>query len=218
MKIIKPSVEILRYTEDLTKILELGGRTCYKSEGLICDGSDTKFIEKLKTFKHESVLEHGSITVRFITDRGVMAELTRHRIAAFSVESTRYCNYGKDKFGNDITVIEPHFWENDAVMLPIWVNACEYAEKQYMNLLKTGASAQEARSVLPNSLKTEIVMSANPREWRHVMATRSHRDAHPQIRQIMCPLLIEFRKMWPVLFDDVGNIEHPSPAEIISND
>ena len=217
MKIIQPSVEVLRYTEDLTEILEVGGRTCYKSEGLICEGSDVKFIEKLKSFKHESVLEHGAITVRFVTDRGVMAELTRHRMASFSVESTRYCNYSKDKFDNDITVIEPFFFTEDAKsgMYSNWKRSCEESETWYLALTKMGASAQEARSVLPNSLKTEIIMTANPREWRHVMNTRSHRDAHPQIRQIMCPLLVEFRKMWPVLFDDVGNIEHTCPAEII---
>lgn len=214
MKIIQPSFEILRYTEDLTRILEISGRTCYKSEDKICEGSDTEFIEKLKSFKHESVIEHGSITVRFITDRGVMSELTRHRMASFSVESTRYCNYGKNKYGNEITVIEPYFFTTDekSVMYSNWRRACEEVETWYMALLNMGASAQEARSVLPNSLKTEIIMTANPREWRHVMHTRTHRDAHPQIRQIMCPLLVEFRKLWPVLFDDVGDISHTHPA------
>ena len=512
MKIIEPSFEILEYTPNLTKILELGGRTCYKSEDKICEGSDVEFIEKLKSFKHESVLEHGSITVRFITDRGVTHELVRHRVASFSQESTRYCvagssklttknphhsltiaelfdkkiqtnsawkrikikqynestklleystihdifhigikpvlliktklgyviectrdheiytnkgyvpaselnigaliavngtyelyqnyewlfehyinknktvksivsefgfnpstikkwiaklnipkkpmsywnigktpwnkglsesdhrvklqidalreyhwneggytnkskreriyknskstyakyvedkckvcgydsgllvhhidenrehndpvnlitlcnschislhnknlqtvyfdeiceiveageqdvydismnsehknfvangvvvhncNYGKGKYGSEITVIKPHFWEKDSIKYKLWLMSIRNSEEYYMGLLKEGASAQEARSVLPNSLKTEIIMTANPREWRHVFTTRTHRDAHPQIRQIMCPLLVEFRKRWPILFEDVGNTEHPSPA------
>jgi thymidylate synthase (FAD) len=218
MKIVHPSFEILEYTRNLTKIIERGIRTAYKSEDKICEGSDVAIIDKIKTFKHESTLEHGAITVKFITDRGVTHELVRHRHASYTQESTRYCNYGKGKFGNEITVIEPFFWDNDGVMRPIWVNACEYAEKQYLALLKNGSSAQEARSVLPNSLKTEIIMTTNARDWRHLLELRTHRDAHPQIRQIMCPLLASFRVKWPVLFDDVGNTDHPAPADEILNE
>lgn len=204
MKIIKASAEIISHTPDLEKIIEMAGRTCYKSEDKITEDSADGFIEKIKNFKHESVLEHGSITVRYIVDRGVSHELVRHRLASFSQESTRYCNYGKDKFGNEITVIEPCFWETGHFMWYRWKETCEAAQEGYFELLEGGASAQQARSVLPNSLKTEVVMTANPREWRHVFMVRCHRDAHPQMREVMVPLLAEFADRWPVLFGGIA--------------
>jgi thymidylate synthase (FAD) len=220
MKIVKPTFEILGYTPNMTNLIERGIRTAYKSEDKIGEGSDVEIIERIKNFKHESTLEHGSITLHFVTDRGVTHELVRHRLASFTQESTRYCNYGKGKFGSEITVMEPFFFtydmvtakKEDALRYGLWEASCLQAETQYMALLGLGAKPQEARSVLPNSLKTEIVMTANPREWRHVMKLRTTREAHPQIRQIMCPALVRFREMWPVLFNDVGDIEHESPA------
>jgi len=204
MKIIKASAEIISHTPDLEKIIEVAGRTCYKSEDKITEDSANAFIEKIKNFKHESVLEHGSITVRFVVDRGVSHELVRHRLASFSQESTRYCNYGKDKFGNEITVIEPCFWEKGTEPYSQWRMSCKFAEERYFNLLELGQTPQQARSVLPNSLKTEIVMSANPREWRHVFKVRCHRDAHPQMVEVMRPLLAQFQAKWPVLFGDIN--------------
>jgi thymidylate synthase (FAD) len=205
MKIIKASAEIISHTPNLEQIIELAGRTCYKSEDKITEDSASEFIEKIKNFKHESVLEHGSITVRFIVDRGVSHELVRHRIASFSQESTRYCNYGKDKFGNEITVIEPCFgWNEDSPEYWHWYNACKVAEDNYFALIHLKASPQQARSVLPNSLKTEVVMTANPREWRHVFTVRCHRDAHPQMREVMVPLLADFVINWPSLFGDLA--------------
>ncbi len=231
MKIIQPTIELLNHTLDIQKTIELAGRTCYRSEDKVCEGSDAEFIQKMKSFKHLSTLEHGSITMRYVTDRGVMAELTRHRMASFSVESTRYCNYSKGKYENEITVIDPFFFTmnkfeplqsvigNEYTKLnaiyQTWQNSCEEAEYSYMALVNQGCSAQEARSVLPNSLATTIVMTANPREWIHVLELRTHRDAHPQIRQIACPTLKLFQEKWPAIFDGVGNIEHPSPAEVI---
>jgi len=217
MKIEQPTVNILAYTPNMTKLIELSGRICWKSEDRIEDGSDIKFIEMLKGVNHSSVLEHGSISVLFSCDRGVTHELVRHRIASFSQSSTRYCNYSKDKYGNEITVIEPFFFERyngnpKTLLWDSWYNSCAESERCYMELLKDGATAQEARSVLPNSLKTEIIVTANPREWRHILELRTSNAAHPQIRQIMCPLLQEFRKKWSVLFDDVGSIEHVAPA------
>ena len=138
-----------------------------------------------------------------MVDRGVSHELVRHRLASFSQESTRYCNYGKDKFGNEITVIDPCFWEESSNKYQYWKQSCEKAELFYFELLKWGASPQEARSVLPTSLKTEVVMTANPREWWHVFAVRTHRDAHPQMREVMVPLLSQFAMRWPVLFGDI---------------
>ena len=190
-------------TPDMQFIIEQAGRTCYKSEDKITEDSAGEFIERIKGFKHDSVLEHGSITVRFITDRGVSHELVRHRLASFSQESTRYCNYGKDKFGNEITVIEPCFWVDDVVAYETWKSACETAERYYFHLLD-GNTPQQARSVLPNSLKTEVVMTANPREWRHVFKVRAHRDAHPQMVEVMKPLLAKFQTHWPALFGDVN--------------
>lgn len=203
MKIIKASAEILAATPDLEKIIELAGRTCYKSEDKITEDSAGEFIERIKNFKHESVLEHGAITVRFVVDRGVSHELVRHRLASFSQESTRYCNYGKDKFGNEITVIEPCFWQDGMNEYFNWKDSCENSETYYFALINKGAKPQEARSVLPNSLKTEVVMTANPREWRHVFKVRCHRDAHPQMREVMIPLQQEFARRWPALFGDL---------------
>lgn len=204
MKIIKASAEIISATGFLEQIIEIAGRTCYKSNDKIAEGTCNVFINQIKNFKHESVLEHGAITVRFVVDRGVSHELVRHRLASFSQESTRYCNYGKDKFGNEITVIEPCFWEPDSVAYKMWVDACLESEAAYFFLLGVEATPQMARSVLPNSLKTEVVMTANPREWRHVFQVRCHRDAHPQMREVMVPLLAEFANRWPVLFGDVN--------------
>jgi thymidylate synthase (FAD) len=202
MKIIKASAEIISCTPNLEQIIELAGRVCYKSEDKITDESAFKFISRLNETKHESVLEHGAITVRFVVDRGVSHELVRHRLASFSQESTRYCNYGKDKFGNEITVIEPCFWEKGNQLWQQWLQACHQSELHYFNLLSEGATPQEARSVLPNSLKTEVVMTCNPREWRHVFKLRCAKEAHPQMREVMIPLQAKFIEHWPALFGD----------------
>ena len=207
MNIIKPSHEILQFTPDLENTIELAGRVCYKSEDRITLGSAEKFIGRLMDSKHESVLEHGSITVRIICDRGISHELVRHRIASFSQESTRYCNYGKDGFGHEITVIDiasgfKYDLSNpvDAAKYGIWKSAMDCAEDYYMRLLAAGATPQEARSVLPNSLKTEIVITANPREWLHIFRLRTSNAAHPQIREVMFPIQAEFALLWPSIF------------------
>lgn len=207
MKIIKPYSEILSHTPGLEKVIERAGRTCYKSEDRITDNSAAAFIAMIDNAKHESVLEHGSITVLIVCDRGVSHELVRHRIASFSQESTRYCNYSKEKFGNEITVIQPCFWEEDAEdtlsNFNLWYTACAKAESMYFELLKNGATAQQARSVLPNSLKTEVVITANPREWRHIFKLRTSKAAHPQMREIMIPLLEVFKATWPNIFNNI---------------
>lgn len=209
MKVISPSAQILAHTPDLEKVIELAGRVCYKSEDKITEDSAKVFVSKIKSLNHESVLEHGSITVKFICDRGVSHELVRHRIASFSQESTRYCNYGKDKFGSEITVIDigtgfkftstdsdPHAPER----YEVWLQAMADAERHYLKMLSLGATAQEARSVLPNSTKTEVVVTANPREWKHIFKLRSAKAAHPQMQEIMIPLEAEFTTMWPAIF------------------
>lgn len=206
MKIVKPSYKILTKTSELTmyKDLEAVARTCYKSESHIKDdGSSAKsLIQALIRGGHFAMLDHEFIKVRFICDRGIGHELVRHRHCAFAQESTRYCNYSKDKFGNEITVIEPYFFK-DSARYSIWKDACESAEKAYFELLETGASPQEARSVLPNSLKTEIVVTADITEWRHIFEQRTAEAAHPQMRELMLPLLADLNKRYPVFFGDI---------------
>jgi len=209
MKIIEPSFEILTPFSRgdalvMLKHIERCARVCYKSEGKITEDSAPDFVKKIaKVFKHQSVLEHASVSVLFTVDRGVSHELVRHRIAAYSQESTRYCNYRKEGFGNEITVIKPFFFDDrfDRVRYNMWYTACMCAEEMYLKLLKDGASPQEARSVLPNSLKTEVVATFNLREWMHVFNLRTAENAHPQMRQIMVPLLAEFKKVMPELFE-----------------
>lgn len=203
MKIVKASAEIIAATLQVEQLLELAGRVCYKSEDRITEDSASSFIARMLDSKHESVLEHAAITVRFICDRGVSHELVRHRLASFSQESTRYVNYSKGKFGSEITVIEPCFWPSTSHEYNIWKQACEHAEMVYMSLVNSQSTPQEARSVLPNSLKTEVIVTANPREWRHIFKLRCSKQAHPQMREIMLPLLDEFNKSWPSLFADI---------------
>lgn len=203
MRIVKASAEIEAFTPNLEAVIERAARTCYKSEDRITPESAAKFIRNIIAQGHESVLEHGSITVRFIVDRGVSHELVRHRLASISQESTRYCNYSKDKFGNEITVIEPCFLCRGSLDWDMWRYACATAETAYKGLLGMGRTPQEARGVLPMSLKTELVMTANPREFRHIFRLRCARSAHPQMREVMVPLLQECARRWPALFGDL---------------
>jgi thymidylate synthase (FAD) len=205
MRIINPSYTI-EDTIDGLKILERiekAGRTCYKSEDRITPGSSIKFVRRLLESEHESVIEHEKVTVRIICDRGISHELVRHRIGSYSQESTRYCNYTKDKFSNEITVIKPYFFDEGSAEFDIWKLAMEEAEKNYFLLLDTGATAQEARSVLPNSLKTEIIITYNLRQWRHFFKLRTSKAAHPQMREIAIPLLKEFKEKIPVIFKGI---------------
>ncbi len=205
MKIIKPSYEILDVInpEQVMKKLELAGRVCYKSEGRIKEGSAERFVRNIIKSGHESVIEHFSFSVRFICDRGVTHEMVRHRLASYSQESTRYCNYSKDGFGNEITVIKPCYLDEQTRSYLMWVRACEIAEKHYFWMLECGCTPQEARAVLPNSLKTEIIMTANLREWRHFLKVRTAKNAHPQIRELALPLLRELQELLPVIFEDI---------------
>jgi len=207
LRIISPGHEIL-FMQDgasILKQIETAGRTCYKSENKITADSAAGFVKSIIKSGHHSVVEHISISVRFICDRGITHEIVRHRLAAYSQESTRYANYSKDKFGNEITVIKPYFWSEDSEEYLEWKIAMKNAEQSYLKLLKNGARPEQARSVLPNSLKTEIVMTCNLREWRHVLDLRCSKASHPQIREIMLPLLTEFHEKIPVLFDDLYN-------------
>lgn len=205
MKIIKPSYEIMTpiNRETILKNIELAGRTCYKSEDKITEDSASKFVRMLVKNGHEAMIEHQAITVKFVCDRGVSHEIVRHRIASFAQESTRYCNYSNDKFGSEITVIEPFFFDKDSEEYKVWWACCATAEVDYLRLLRLGRSPQEARSVLPNSLKTEIVVTMNVREWRHFFKLRCASTAHPQMRELAIPLFEEMKELLPELFEDI---------------
>ena len=206
MKEIRPSFEIMDDIDGakILQKLERCGRVCYKSEDKITEGSAEKFIGMILKSGHESVLEHEKLTVKFICDRGVTHEIVRHRIASYSQESTRYCNYSKDKFGNELTFIRPCFWADDSEEYAVWKQAMEEIEKTYVKLISLGAKPEEARSILPNSLKTEIVCTMNLREWRHFFRLRTAERAHPHIREISVALLDELKKRIPVIFDDIN--------------
>lgn len=213
MRIIEPYVEVQSFDGvQLMKNIEKAGRTCYKSEGAITEESYKAFIKRIIKSGHESVLEHEKVTCRIICDRGVSHEIVRHRIAAYSQESTRYCNYAGDKFGNEITVIKPWFYDGKPLAMNHWKTACKMAEEYYFALLNAGCLAQEARSVLPNSLKTEIVVTYNLREWRHFFRLRAAKAAHPQMQQVAIPLLLFMHQHMEPIFGDISYNEDFDPA------
>lgn len=199
MKIIEQSHEILHM--DGLDLIERAGRTCYKSEENITEGSAPRFVKMLIRRGHEAMIEHGSATVKFITNRGVTHELVRHRVASFGQESTRYVNYG----GKEMEFIRPVWSEDEGGMLT-WGRAMRYAEVAYQDLLDLGWRPEQAREVLPNSLKTEIVVTANYREWRHIFKLRALGTTgkpHPQMQALMLPVLEEFKAKLPALFGDL---------------
>ena len=201
MRIAEPSFEILNAPkrEEVLRHLELCGRVCYKSEDKMTEESASRFVKFLIERGHESPIEHIGISVRVICDRGVSHEWVRHRIASYSQESTRYCNYNSEKFGGGIAFIRPYFADNER-LFEIWKAEMESAEKAYMDMLANGAKPEDARSVLPNSLKTEFICTMNLREWRHFFALRCAKAAHPAMREIAVPLQEAFREMLPELF------------------
>lgn len=236
MKIINAGYEILSDIDGIKELqhIEKIGRVCYKSEDKITDDGESakKFVKMLIDRGHEAMIEHSSLSVKFIVDRGISHELVRHRIASFAQESTRYCNYSSDKFDNGITFIQPCWikedltgiykvkWDGKALDKPIdipfekfnargargafdWFWNMAAAERDYMRLLEKGWSPQQARSVLPNSTKTEIVITANYREWRNFFKLRTDTPAHPQMREVTIPLLKELKTLIPVVFDDI---------------
>ena len=215
MKIVQPSVTLINppSRDGLYKQIERAGRVCYKSEDKITEDSAEKFIRGLIKRGHEAVIEHGSITVLFVCDRGVSHELVRHRIASYCQESTRYCNYSKDAFGNEITVIQPSQLERPTDDEPkatdwdVWEYSCEQAEHAYFDLLRRGCTPQEARAVLPTCLKTEVMVTMNPREWRHFFKLRCSSAAHPDMRYVALMAQDMFVENWPALFEDLVNVD-----------
>lgn len=205
MRLIEPSFEMLDEIngEEILKKIESIGRVCYKSESNITQDSASKFIKNIIKSGHESVIEHEKISVRIICDRGVTHEIVRHRIASYSQESTRYCNYANEKFGKELTLIKPCFWDEDCEEYKCWLETMKKIEDAYNFLIEKGVKPQEARSILPNSLKTEIIVTMNLREWRHFLKLRTSLRAHPQMREIACAILDEFKKRIPIIFDDI---------------
>jgi len=204
MKLVKPSVEIISLCQNPLETIEAAGRTCYKSENRAGPGTAPEFCNRiLHDYKHESVIEHSAMTVRFVCDRGVSHELVRHRLAAYSQESTRYCNYTKGKFEGQVSVIEPKELEGNPEARRWWNIGIKAAEEAYQNMIKFGAPPEIARDVLPTVTKTEVVMTANFREWRHVFSMRCHKNAHPRIRSLMLELLKLVKLEVPVIFDDL---------------
>jgi thymidylate synthase (FAD) len=199
MKLIKQSHQIIEIPENALKLVETAARTCYKSERKISPGSDITLVKSLIGRGHHAMLEFGDITVRFITNRGVTHELVRHRLCSFAQESTRYVRYdGK------MEIVKPVWWQQSTPeQKEIFLRHCEMAEQNYRNLLQTGWQPQQAREVLPNALKTEIVVKANLREWRHIFSLRCSKAAHPQIRNLMLGLLKDLKEKIPLVFDDI---------------
>ena len=204
MKIIEPRAA-LEYPvdgESVIKTIEKIGRVCYKSEDRITADSAQKFIQNILKSGHESVIEHVSASFRVICDRGVSHEIVRHRIASYSQESTRYCNYAKNKFGGELTFIKPCFFAEGSAAYELWRDSMAKAEECYLRMLADGVEPQHARSVLPNSLKTEIVITMNLREWRHFVRLRTSAGSHPQMREIAHMILRILKDSIPVLFDE----------------
>lgn len=217
MKIVHPTTALYVNGVQLTRnkgvqllqAIEKIGRTCYKSEDKITESSHRQFVKNLVKRGHLSVIEHGSVTAHIVCDRGVTHEIVRHRIGSYSQESTRYCNYAADKHGSEIQVIDPASafgWDvmgKDREKYVAWSRSCLAAESAYMKMLEEGASPQEARDVLPNSLKTEIWVTYNLREWLHFFELRCALAAHPQMREVACMLLKEMHDNIPIIFDEI---------------
>lgn len=215
--IVKPNYEIFlnKSPEEMYQNIEKIGRTCYKSEDKITDTSHVQFIRGLISRGHEAMIEHEYMSVCFTVDRGVTHELVRHRIANFAQESTRYCNYSNDKFGNEISVIDiadaiqldskmKHMDAETIVeVLNVWNEAMLDAEKHYFKLIELGATPQIARGVLPTSTKATIWITANMREWRAIFKLRADKPAHPQMREVMLPLLYNLKNILPLFFEDI---------------
>lgn len=202
MRIVEPSVELVWITPGALSVIEAAGRVCYKSEDKISETSAARFVRAIVQRGHEAVIEHASASFRIVTDRGVTHEIVRHRIASYCQESTRYCNYAQDKFGHEIAVIRPSdMTENEA---QAWREGCEAAERAYFAMLAVGSKPQIARAVLPTCLKTEIVMTANFREWRHFLNLRLAGAAHPQMIDLAARIHALLKDACPPVFEEIG--------------
>lgn len=211
MRIVEPYIKVEKI--DGTKIMkkiERACRTCYRSEGSITEDSYKRLLNNCITRGHESVLEHEKVTVRIYSDIGSYKDLTRHRFASFSVESTRYCSYDKDKYGNEIAVINPVYIE-DKEVYETWKETMQMIEKNYIKMKQLGAANDMCREVLPHSTAAEYTMTANIREWKHILGLRTTKHVHPAIRQVLIPLLKYFKEEMPEIFGEVEYDEDFNP-------
>lgn len=203
MRIVEPWIKVEKIDGiQIMKKIEKACRTCYRSEGMVSEESYKNLLKNCLNKGHESVLEHEKITVRIYSDIGTYKDLTRHRFASFSVESTRYCSYNKDKYGNEIAVVNPVYME-DKEVFETWKKAIEDMEKAYMKMKELGASTDMCREVLPHSTAAEYTMTANIREWKHILELRTTNHVHPAIRQVLIPLLLLFKEQMPEIFGDI---------------
>lgn len=205
MKIIQAKAEPAQEIDarEIMSRIERAGRVCYKSESKISDTSAEKFIANIIRSGHESVIEHAAVTFKIICDRGVTHEIVRHRIASYSQESTRYCDYSNEKFSGELTFIKPCFWSDDDENFLLWKSAMEEIEKIYLQMRKNGVRPEQARSILPNSLKTEIFVTMNLREWRHFLKLRTAPRAHPQMREVAVQIYKILSEKLPIIFSDI---------------
>lgn len=203
MKIVEPWIKVEKIDgKQIMKRIERACRTCYRSEDKISDESYKNLLKNCINRGHESVLEHEKVTVRIYDDIGSYKDLTRHRFASFSVESTRYCSYDKDKYGNEISFINPVYIE-DPEMYNVWKNTMQEIEKNYIKMKKLGATTDMCRELLPHSTAAEYTMTANIREWKHILSLRTNNHVHPAIRQVTIPLLKYFKEQMPEIFDEI---------------
>ena len=203
MRIVEPWIKVGKIDgKKIMKRLERACRTCYRSEGKITDDSYKKLLTNCITRGHESVLEHEKVTVRIYDDVGSYKDLTRHRFASFSVESTRYCSYDKDKYGNEIAFINPSYIE-DKETYEVWKKTMQEIENSYIKMKELGASTDMVREILPHSTAAEYTMTANIREWKHILELRTTNHVHPAIRQVLIPLLLYFKEEMPEIFADI---------------
>ncbi len=200
MKIVNPWIEVEEIDGlKIMKKIERACRTCYRSEGSISEDSYKNLLKNCINRGHESVLEHEKVTIRMYCDIGVYKDLTRHRFASFSIESTRYCSYDKDKYGNEIKCINPSYIEDKEIYAE-WKKSMEDMEKHYMKMKELGASTDMCRLALPHSTAAEVTMTADIREWKHILELRTSNKAHPAIRQLLIPLLKYFQQEMPEIF------------------
>lgn len=206
MEIVRREVSLLNpipYSKMLSTV-EQAGRNCYQSQNKIAEGSAEKLVRQFIKVSHGTPLEFAHIAVKIVGDRSLMGQITRHRLASFCIESARYNNYTKEKYGKEISVIVPHDIEEDSIEYHIWEDSCLKAEDSYFRLINHGVKPEMARSVLPMSLATNICMSANVREWRHILKLRLDSHAQSDIREVAGMILQLFYRAYPVFFEDLA--------------
>ena len=221
MKLVKSQAyALVKMSKDIVmKHLEVAGRVCYRSEGNITEESADRFIKSIISRGHESVIEHIQVSAIIICERSISHQIVRHRLASHSQESQRYCNYSKERFDGQIRYIIPTWLENEEAELKeyleygsspyisipgqIWIESMLKSERDYKELIRYGWTPEQARTVIPNSAKTELMMTMNLREWRHFLNVRGESGADPQIVKLANILLEDLYSYLPAVFEDI---------------